>query len=118
MPLRLSGSSSERVVGFPFRALAADEGVVFPDHFVYVRGVGSRRVIERALADLRPGVTELYVHPAVDTHELRALAPDWPGRVDDHDLVTGHTTLRALAERAGATFIGYRGLRELQRAGR
>jgi len=118
LPLRLSGSSSERVVGFPFRALAADEGVVFPDHFVYVRGVGSRRVIERALADLRPGVTELYVHPAVDTHELRALAPDWPGRVDDHDLVTGHTTLRALAERAGATFIGYRGLRELQRAGR
>jgi predicted glycoside hydrolase/deacetylase ChbG (UPF0249 family) len=117
LPLRLSGSSTERVVGFPFRSLAAEEGVVFPDHLVYVRGVGSRRVIERALADLRPGVTELYVHPAVDTPELRALAPDWPGRVDDHDLTTGHTTLRTVAERAGATFIGYRALRDLQRAG-
>jgi len=115
LPLRLSGSSSERIVGFPFRALAAEEGVVFPDHFVYVRGVGSRSVVERTLVDLRPGVTELYVHPAVDTPELRALAPDWAGRVDDHDLITGHTTLRALAERAGATFIGYRELRELQR---
>jgi len=117
LPLRLSGASSERTVGFPFRDLAADEGVVFPDHFVYVPGVGSRRAIERTLLDLEPGVTEVYVHPAIDTAELRALAPDWAGRVDDHDLVTGHTDLRAMAERAGVTFLGYRPLRDLQRAG-
>jgi predicted glycoside hydrolase/deacetylase ChbG (UPF0249 family) len=116
LPLRLSGLSTERVVGFPFRRLAAEEGVVFPDHLVVVRGVGSRRAVERALVDLRPGVTELYIHPAVDTAELRSCVPDWPGRVDDHDLVTGHNTLRALAERAGAHLIGYRPLRDLQRA--
>jgi predicted glycoside hydrolase/deacetylase ChbG (UPF0249 family) len=117
LPLRLSGSSTEQVVGFPFRRLAAEEGVVFPDHFVYVRGVGSRKAVERTLADLRPGVTELYVHPAVDTPELRAFAPDWAARVDDHDLITGHSTLRSLAARAGATLVGYRELRELQRGG-
>ena len=61
------------------------------------------------------GFTEVYVHPAVDTPELRAFAPDWAARVDDHDLITGHSTLRALAERAGATLIGYRELRDLQR---
>ena len=116
LPIRLSGESTENLVGFPFRKLAADEGVVFPDHFVYVRGVGSRRVIERALVDLRPGVTELYVHPAIDTAELRSAQPDWAARVDDHDLVTGHSTLRSLAERAGAALIGYRQLRDLQRA--
>jgi chitin disaccharide deacetylase len=116
LPLRLSGSSTERIVGFPFRSLAANEGVVFPDHLLYVRGVGSRRAIERVLNELRPGVTEVYVHPAVDTPELRAFAPDWAARVDDHDLITGHSTLRALAARAGATLIGYRRLRDLQRA--
>jgi predicted glycoside hydrolase/deacetylase ChbG (UPF0249 family) len=116
LPFRLSGGSTERMVGFPFRRLAADEGVVFPDHFLHVRGVGSRRAIERALVELRPGVTEVYVHPAVDTAELRSLAPDWAGRVDDHDLVTGHTPLRSLAERAGVGFIGWRELRELQRS--
>jgi predicted glycoside hydrolase/deacetylase ChbG (UPF0249 family) len=116
LPLRLSGASSERVVGFPFRELAAEQGVVFPDHLVHVRGVGSRRAIERVLFDLRPGVTEVYVHPAVDTPELRALAPDWAGRVDDHDLVTRDHTIRALAERVGVTLIGYRRLRDLQRA--
>lgn len=117
LPLRMAGASAERLVGFPFRKLAADEGVVFPDHFVYVRGVGSRRVIERVLFDLRPGVTEVYVHPAVDTPELRAFAPDWAARVDDHDLVVRDHTIRTLAERAGAILIGYRPLRELQRAG-
>ncbi len=115
LPMRLSGASTERSVGFPFRQLAADEGVLFPDHFLYIPGVGSRRAIERVLADLRTGVTEVYVHPAVDTPELRAFAPDWAARVDDHDLITGHSTLRALAERAGATLIGYRELRDLQR---
>jgi predicted glycoside hydrolase/deacetylase ChbG (UPF0249 family) len=116
LPVRLGGASTERLVGFPFRRLAADAGVVFPDHLLYVRGVGSRRAIERALVDLRPGVTEVYVHPAVDTGELRALAPDWSGRVDDHDFVTDRTTLRSLAQRAGVRFIGWRELRALQRA--
>jgi len=118
LPMRLSGASTERVVGFPFRQLAAEQAVLFPDHLLHVPGVGSRRAIERVLTDLRSGVTEVYVHPAVDTPELRAFAPDWAARVDDHDLITGHSTLRALAHRAGATLIGYRELRDLQRAKR
>jgi chitin disaccharide deacetylase len=116
LPIRLSGASTERIVGFPFRRLAEDEGVVFPDHFVLVTGVGSRRSIERAISDLRPGVTELYVHPAQDTPELRALAPDWAARVDDLDFVTGDGGLRSMFDRIGATRIGFRELRDLQRA--
>jgi predicted glycoside hydrolase/deacetylase ChbG (UPF0249 family) len=117
LPLRLSGASSERAIGFPFRRLAAEEGVVFPDHFVPVRGVGSRRTIERVITELRPGVTEVYVHPATDTPELRALCDDWPARVDDHDLVANDRSVRSLLDRAGVVRIGYRPLRDLQRAG-
>ena len=117
LPIRLSGASTERTIGFPFRKLAAEEGVVFPDYFVYVRDVGSRRVVERTIHSLRPGVTELYLHPAVDTPELRALTPDWAARVDDHDLVVNDHSLRTLLQRAGAHLVGYRALRDLQRAG-
>ncbi|HZB72343.1 MAG TPA: polysaccharide deacetylase family protein [Acidimicrobiales bacterium] len=117
VPLRLAGASAERITGFPFRRLAAEEGVVFPDHFLHVAGQGTRRVLERALADLRPGVTEVYAHPAIDTPELRALAPDWPARVDDHDLLARDHDLPAMAERLGVKFIGWRALRRLQRAG-
>jgi chitin disaccharide deacetylase len=116
LPIRLTGAETEDGIGFPFRRLAAEEGILFPDHFVHLTGVGSRKAIERALGDLRPGVTELYVHPAADTGELRALAPDWPARVDDHDLVVADDTLRSLTQRVGATLIGYRALRDLQRA--
>ncbi|HZM31753.1 MAG TPA: polysaccharide deacetylase family protein [Acidimicrobiales bacterium] len=117
LPIRLSGGSTERTIGFPFRKLAAEEGVVFPDHFVMGRDVGSRRVIERTIHDLRPGVTEMIVHPAIDTPEIRALAPDWAGRVDDHDLMVNDHSLRTLLQRAGAHLIGYRELRDLQHRG-
>lgn len=116
LPIRLSGASTERTIGFPFRRLAAEEGVLFPDHLVHVRGVGSRRAVERALFDLRPGVTEIYVHPAVDTAELRALAPDWAARADDFDLVCNDDAVRTSVDRAGVVLIGYRELRRAMRA--
>lgn len=115
LPLRLSGASTELPIGFPFRRLAAEEGVLFPDHFVHVPGVGSRRAIERALFDLRPGVTELYAHPAADSPELRAIAPDWPRRVDDLHLLAHDAGLRAMLDRSGVRQIGYRALRAAMR---
>ena len=117
LPLRLSGGSTERTIGFPFRKLAGEEGVVFPDHFVMAREIGSRRVLERTVHDLRPGVTEINFHPAVDTPEIRALAPDWAGRVDDHDVMVNDHSIRTLLQRAGAHLIGFRELRDLQRRG-
>jgi hypothetical protein len=117
LPVRLPSADRERSIGFPLRSLVADEGVLAPDRFVRVSPVGSRRAIERLLADLPPGVTEVHVRPAVDTPELRAQTPDWPARVDDHDLVVNDHSLGALLSRVGAELIGYRELRDLQRAG-
>jgi len=117
LPVRLPSADLERSIGFPLRSLAADEGVVAPDRFVRVHPVGSRRAIERLLVDLAPGVTEVHVRPAVDTPELRAQTPDWAARVDDHDLLVNDHSLRALLARVGAEMIGYRELRDLQRAG-
>jgi hypothetical protein len=111
----MAGASAERVVGFPFRRLAEEEGVVFPDHFVLCP-IGARRRIERVLFDLRPGVTEVYLHPAIDTDEVRAAYADWAGRVEDHAYLCSDRSLPALIERAGATLIGYRELRDLQRS--
>jgi hypothetical protein len=116
LPLRMGSAGGEKIVGFPYRALAEAEGVVFTDQFVLYQGVGARRHIERALFDLRPGVTEVYLHPAVDTDELRASHPDWSGRVEDHAFLCQDPSLPDLIARAGATLIGYRELRELQRA--
>jgi len=115
LPVRLPDESTEAETGFPFRRLAAEEGVVFPDHFRAARAAGSRQRVEAVVAELAPGVTELHVQPSIDTPEVRALAPEsWSAWVDDLDLVTGGA-LRTLLDRAGAHLIGYRDLHNLMR---
>ena len=115
LPLRMAGASVEHTAGFPFRQLAAAEGVVFPDSFVYVNGVGSREALIAVAGSLRPGVTELYVHPAADTPELRAITDRWEARVDDLDLVAPDGALADALAASGARLIGWNGLRDLMR---
>ncbi len=114
LPVRLPNEANQRRIGFPIRHLAAEEGVLFPDHLVSVAEAGSRKALERALFDLEAGVTEVQVHPAVDTPELRSITDTWAGRVDDLDLVTS-AEIRSMIERAGVTLTGYRALRDAQR---
>jgi predicted glycoside hydrolase/deacetylase ChbG (UPF0249 family) len=116
LPLRLGDDAAEHIAGFPFRKLAAEEGVVFPDHVVACPP-GARRRVERALFELTPGVTELVLHPATDTDELRAACrSDWSGRVEDHALLARDPSLRDLVTRSGAIVMDWRALRDLQRA--
>ena len=69
LPIRLPSSIDESRAGFPFRALAAEEGVLFPDHFDHDWTPGSRSRAVEAFGSLRPGVTEIHVQPAIDTPE-------------------------------------------------
>ena len=117
LPMRLSGVDTQGFVGFPFRDLAAEEGVIAPDHLIYYSPVGARPAFEAMLDGMRPGVTEIYLHPATAHSELRAFAPDWEGRVDDHFLLTGDTAVRERMDELGVQLIGWRELRDLQRAG-
>ncbi|HUY63585.1 MAG TPA: polysaccharide deacetylase family protein [Acidimicrobiales bacterium] len=115
LPVRLSGASTQSLVGFPFRTLAAEEGLVFPDDLVAGPGLGSRKVLLDAIPKLAAGVTEVYLHPAVESPELKAMSPDWDARVDDHVLLTGGSELHDVLEQHGVTLIGYRALRDLMR---
>ena len=118
LPIRLPSTIAPEQAGFPFRRLAADEGVVFPDHFDHDWRPGSRDRVYAAIASLEPGVTEIHVQPVIDTPEVRALAADAPAWIDDHRLVVSEAaSVRAALAVAGATVIGYRALREVMRAG-
>ena len=117
LPLRMLGQGSEAFLGFPAREVAEEAGAVFADDMLYAPQVGTRALLDGSLANLRPGVTELHLRPAVDTPELRCLARDWRERVDDYRLVCEEPTLRQAVEKAGATLIGYRDLRVLARRG-
>ncbi|HEX4862903.1 MAG TPA: ChbG/HpnK family deacetylase [Acidimicrobiales bacterium] len=116
LPLRLPGVEAERQWGFPFRERAVEESVLSPDHLVRVsRQHSAHGALDQLLSDIRPGVTEVVLRPALDTAELRAIAPDWAARVSDHDLAMTADSLQVLARRERVHFIGYRQLRDLQR---
>lgn len=116
LPIRLPSTITTQQAGFPFRQLAEDEGIVFPDHFDHDWRPGSRDRVAASLRALESGVTEVHVQPAIDTPEVRALTPDAESWFDDLALVTEDTALRGLIDASGARLIGYRALRDVMRA--
>ncbi len=116
LPIRLPSSVTAEQAGFPFRKLAADEGVVFPDHFDHDWRAGSRDRVYATLKNLQVGVTEVHVQPAIDTPEVRALTDSAESWIDDYLFVTADPSLPALIAEAGAVLIGYRDLRAAMRA--
>ena len=98
------------------RRIAADDGVLFPDHFDHDWRAGSRERVYDAIRSLQPGVTEIHVQPAIDTPEVRAITPAAPLWIDDHALVTSDPKVHDLIAEVGAVLIGYRELREVMRA--
>jgi predicted glycoside hydrolase/deacetylase ChbG (UPF0249 family) len=116
LPIRLPSTITAERAGFPFRKLAEDEGVLFPDHFDHDWRPGSRDRVYAAFRSLQPGVTEIHIQPAIDTPEVRALsqwADEW---IDDLDLVTRDALLPQLIAESGAIMIGYRALRDAMRS--
>lgn len=116
LPIRLPSTITEDAAGFPFRRLAASEGVLFPDHFDHDWRAGSRHRVLDALARLEPGVTEVHVQPAVDTPEVRALGSAAEQWIDDLRFVSEGSELTDALEAAGAVLIGFRVLRDAMRA--
>jgi len=117
LPIRLPSTISAEQAGFPFRRLAAEEGVVFPDHFDHDWRAGSRERVYDGIRALQPGVTEIHVQPVIDTPEVRAITSSAALWIDDHDLMCNDATLRTLLDESGAVRIGYRALRDAMRAG-
>ena len=116
LPIRLPSTISAERAGFPFRRLADEEGIVFPDHFDHDWRAGSRSRVFDAIEHLEPGVTEIHIQPAIDTPEVRAFAGDAAdGWIADLALATSVELTEAL-ERAGAELVGFRELRDLMRA--
>jgi predicted glycoside hydrolase/deacetylase ChbG (UPF0249 family) len=117
LPVRLPGVEAERRIGFPFRELATERGIVAPDHAVPLTELGGTVTeILAGLATLPPGVTEIHSHPAIDTPELRAATPDWAVRVQenalleelDTHLATGVGGIRCIASRDLAALVSGR----------
>lgn len=72
--------------------------------------------VKGVLESLPAGITYLLIHPAHDTPELRAIAPDWRCRVADYQVFASEA-LRDYVKTSGIHVLGWRALRDLMRSG-
>jgi chitin disaccharide deacetylase len=106
------------------RARFTQEGILTPDRLypgAIQPGETVADVWRRVLRGLKPGVSELYIHLALDHPEMRALTGDepmrtgWRDRIEEYRLFVTDPELRRLLEVQGIKLIRWRDLRDLQR---
>jgi hypothetical protein len=92
-----------------------EEGLPLVDDYASIplKAIPERlEATKKAFAELKPGITLFVLHGAVDTPELRAIAPDWEGRVGDYEVFMSEE-LRDFIQKQGIQVIGYRELQAL-----
>jgi predicted glycoside hydrolase/deacetylase ChbG (UPF0249 family) len=113
----LSRAAANEIVAVTGRA-EADGLPLFDSFYVMSLSAHAGRLEEglQALAKCPPGLTHFALHPAADTPEIRAMAPDWRSRVADLALFASEAWKEVVAA-SGVKVIGYRALRDALRAG-
>ena len=70
--------------------------------------------VKELFSSLPAGLTYVICHPAADTPELRAIAPDWQSRVRDYAVMTD-PAVRRHVEAQGIHLIGWRTIQQALR---
>ncbi len=120
LPVRMASQATLAARGFPqLRDQFAARGLLFPDFFVYEElkdeAADVRDFWLKIVRDLKPGVTELYIHAGVPTDELKAITGSWQTRSREFEVFTNDPEMRQLVTDRKVKLIGYRPLRDLQR---
>lgn len=120
LPLRMASQDTMTRFGYPdLRREVSAKGIVFPDYFIYeelelekddVRGFWLN-----IIKNLKPGVTELYIHAAMPTDEMKAITGSWSIRAQEFQVFAHDEELKRLIADEKIVLIGYRPLRDLQR---
>ncbi len=120
LPLRMPSQETLNAMGAPhFREECTRRGLVFTDNFIHeeFEGYDTGNVEQfwtDYISNLKPGVTEIYVHAAEESAEIRAISGTAERRIKELAFLTGEK-FRKLIEDEGIKIISYRPLLELQR---
>jgi hypothetical protein len=123
LPVRMASQETLVRFGHPeVRDQFSSRGIVFPDYFIYDELKDENNGVKPFWLDivknLKPGVTELYIHAAMPTDELKAITGSWATRAQEFEVFTRDDDMKRLVSEEKIILIGYRPLRELQRAER
>jgi predicted glycoside hydrolase/deacetylase ChbG (UPF0249 family) len=119
LPLRMAAQTTMEGFGFPgLRKQFKEKGLVFTDYFIYDeldKYDDVKSFWTSIIRNLKPGVTELFIHASKESDELKAITNSWAKRVQEAALFTSDPSFRKLISDEKIILIGYRPLMELQR---
>jgi chitin disaccharide deacetylase len=119
LPLRMpSQSTMEKFKQPTMRDELSKQGIVFTDNFVYEELENYKAVKPfwiSIIKNLKPGVTELFIHASKLSDELKAITGTAEKRAQEAACFTSDPDIRKLLKDQGIILIGYRPLLELQR---
>jgi len=119
LPLRMpSQSTMEKFKQPTLREELFKQGVVFTDYFVYEEMESYKEVKpfwSSVIRNLKPGVTEIFIHASKMGEELKAITGTAEKRAQEASCFTNDQDIMKLLKEQGVILIGYRPLLELQR---
>jgi hypothetical protein len=123
LPVRMASQDTLVRFGHPeVRDQFTAKGILFPDYFIYDELKGEKEGVKsfwlEIVRNLKPGVTELYIHAGLPTEELKAITGSWSTRAQEYEVFTRDEDMKRLVAERQIILIGYRPLRDLQRAER
>lgn len=120
LPLRMPSQTTLNNLGAPdYREICRREGILHPDYFIHeeFEGYSTENVAgfwTNYIKNLKPGVTEIYVHASAEGEEIRTITHSAAKRIKELEFFTSNE-LKELIEKEGIIVISYRPLLELQR---
>lgn len=119
LPIRMGNQDLlAKLGGAHLRGELDADGTVYPDYLIHDQRKPGEPVDvywKRIIGELKPGVTELYIHPAVAGDEMEHITGSWKERDTEYHLFTDDASVKALLDQRGVKLIGWRALRDLQR---
>lgn len=120
LPVRMASQQTMTRFGQPgLRDEFAAKGILFPDYFIYDELKNEKGAVKsfwlEIVKNLKPGVTELYIHAALPTDELKAITGSWQTRSQEFEVFTHDDEMKRLVADQKIILIGFRPLLELQR---
>ncbi|MEO6183217.1 MAG: polysaccharide deacetylase family protein [Verrucomicrobiota bacterium] len=119
LPVRMASQETFVKMGREeLRSQFAAKGIIFPDYFVFDQLKNEKNGVKNFWLDvvknLKPGVTELYIHAGLPTDELKAITGSWSTRSQEYEVFTHDEEMKRLIADQKIILIGYKPLRDLQ----
>lgn len=120
LPARMPSQSTLDNMGAPpFRDICKEKGIIHPDYFIHeeMQNYETENLEEfwtTYIKNIKPGVTEIFMHASTGGDEIRAITGSAPKRIRELEFLTSDR-FRQLIEKEGIIIISYQPLFELQR---